>query len=149
VEEEKVEEEGERWSEEEPDGDSLEADLAEVLEELGGAGFKFGEEERDGERVVGLMEEGFSGAIEGDEEGELEWVSEVIGELNDGLIEAEEEGGRGAEEGGGAEDGEDAEGEAEGDSEGDFFWRDALLELGHDGVENAAFPERGGRRWLG
>ena len=47
MEEEKVEEEGEWWSEEEPDGDSLEADLAEVLEELGGAGYEFGEEERD------------------------------------------------------------------------------------------------------
>ena len=146
MEEEKVEEEGEWWSEEEPDGDSLEADLAEVLEELGGAGFEFGEEERDGEIAVGLMEEGFPGAIEGDEEGELEGVSEVVGELNDGLIEAEEEGGGGAEEGGGAEDGEDAEGEAEGDGEGDFVWGEALLELGNDGDENASFPERGERR---
>ena len=146
MEEEKVNEESEEGCEEEPDGDAFEADDAEVLEEVDGMRFKFGDEKGDGEGLVGLTEEGFAGAVEGDEEGELEWIGEVTGDEDDGLIEVEEEGGEGAEESGGAEDGEDAEGEAEGDGDGDFLGGDSLLELGGDGVEHATFPERGGRR---
>ncbi len=69
----------------------------------------------------GGVEDAASEADEGDDQDELERVGEVVGELRGGDVEPEDEGQGEAEDGGGAEDGIDADEDAGGEAPGEFL----------------------------
>lgn len=79
------------------------------------------------------MEETRAEPEERNEEEDLEGIDQVVGELGCGDVEAEEKGEKQAQDGGGAEDGIDADHDADGQAPGETFGAGAEAKETEDG----------------
>jgi len=132
-----------------PGLDAVEGGHAEITGELGGAFLELAHHLRDGEfdkfDTVQLLAE----ADEDENEGKMERVGEGFEEMEDGLIEFKNPTGDEADEGCGAHDREDAEGDTEGNGPGELLGGDAAFELVDDGLDDPAAEAGGFIRFFG
>ena len=129
-----------------PGDDGVEGGGAELVEELARVVPEEFAHADDVEGDPGGAEECLPEADTGVHHGDMRGPEELVDEVDEWLVELEEDGGGDAEGGGGAEDGKEGAGAADGEGEGDFARGNALGELREDRVEDAALPERAGKR---
>lgn len=94
----------------------------ELADEGEGCGACAVEELVGGERHGLGVEETGAEADEGDDQRQLQGIGDVVRELRGGDVEAEDEGDGEADDGGGAEQGIDADEESDGEAPGEFLW---------------------------